>query len=188
MSASRIVQVTGEVLSAPSDLVRDLPSGPWTVMHVKPRQDLKAFHDARAQGLPVLLFAQLRVRRYPGKGVQRSRVPLLPGYVFCAVGPESHQRLYDGGRVVRLLSPRDPAQFQREVADLARLLVEPEAHPVLEPHLVPGMEVTVTKGTFAGCRGVIQRRDGYEILAVNLHLLGHAVVVRMPADQARADT
>jgi len=187
MSVSRIIRVTGQVLAEPRHLLEDLPMEPWTVVHVKPRQDFKAFEDLRAQRFPALLFSEIRLRRYPGKGVQRSQVPLLPGYVFCAVGPEAHQRLYDGGRVVRLMTPRDPARFRGELADLARLMVQPEAHLKLEPHLVPGMEVTITKGTFAGCRGVIQRRDGHEVLAVNLHLLGHAVVVRLPADQARSD-
>jgi transcription antitermination factor NusG len=52
---------------------------------------------------------------------------------------------------------------------------------IVRPDIVAGTTVTIERGMFIGCRGVVVRRQGVDRLVVNLPLLGHSVEAVIPA-------
>jgi transcription antitermination factor NusG len=178
------VTATGIVEEWPVGLTANLPTDHWLVLHAFPRQDKKLIEALRAKRLPGCAFFERRIRHYPGKGKQESLVPLLGGYVFVAVPAERKQELYDTRRVVRILDVPQPKLFAADVMALCQLVRAVAAPLVVRPELVPGARVTVTKGTLAGCSGVIVRRQNQVDLIVNMDLLGQSVSVSLPAECA----
>jgi transcription antitermination factor NusG len=176
-----LVSTRSGVVSWPPDLADALPNGPWTVVHAKPRQDMRLMDDCRRHRIPSLVFMEFRLRSY-ASGMQRHQFPLFPGYVFVPVDRDRHIDLYETGRAVRLLCPPDDGCLGRDIADLVAM-VRASAGPLLvRPDLVAGTVVQIRHGSLAGCSGVIIRRQGLDRLVVNLPLLGHSVETVIPVE------
>ncbi len=172
---------TGIVRTWPFGRIDELPDGPWLVAHAKPRQDklLAAYLSKRGQ--PGVQFLEQRTRRYPGKGVQVSEIPLLGGYLFIAGGDDCFDILYESQRLVRIMRVPNPDQLRQDLIDLARLITTVPGPLEVRPELQAGMRVQLTEGSLAGLSGVIVRRAGVDELVVNVHMLGTAVAVRCSA-------
>ena len=179
---------TGIVRAWPSGLIDDLPAGPWLVAHARPRQDKLLAAYLAKRGPPGVQFLEKRTRRYPGKGVQVSEIPLMSGYVFVAGSDEAFDVLYASERIVRILRVPDPVQLRQDLLDLARLITTVPGPLEVRPELQAGMRVQLSEGSLAGLSGVIVRRSGMSELVVNVHMLGTSVAVRCPAIGATAVT
>lgn len=154
----------------------------WFVVHCLPRQEKRLADDLRRHRIGRALFLERRLRRYPGKGVQESLVPLLGGYLFVDGGERERMIVYDTGRAVRVLPVPRPDQLAQDLRQLTVLLTAVPAAPlVVKPEIVPGDTVTLVSGVFAGCTGIVVRRQGCEELVVNINALGTSVSVRLPA-------
>lgn len=180
------LRVSGVVDTNPPTLFADPPERGWLIAHCKPRQDKLLCADLSARGIPRGIFYERRVRRYPGKGTQESLVPLLGGYVFCVADREGQERIYRTDRVVRIIPVPRPLELAQELHLLATLVSRTSGPLVVKPELVPGTLVTLTRGTFAGCMGVVVRRKGVCELVVNLTVLGTSVGVELPAEMAES--
>lgn len=181
MAMTTIQRVLGEVEAWPPGLADQLPEGPWTVAHVKPRQEKLFASNLRRLGLAGVLFLERRVRTYPHKGTQQSTVPLLPGYVFIVADPAAYEAIYATDRVVRLITVREPAGLRSDLSDLVALVTRADTQLVVRPELVPGATVEMRVGSLAGLRGVIARRKGRTELVVNVRMLGTSVAVACAA-------
>jgi transcription antitermination factor NusG len=175
---------SGVIEEWPSGFCRELPAEHWLVVHAYPRQEKKLIAELRARRLPGCAFFQRRVRHYPGKGTQESLVPLLGGYVFVAVPIGQREAIYATRRVVRIIEVPRPGELARDLRHLCALVAADHAPLLVRPELVPGKRIEITTGTFAGCAGVIARRQGQVELVVNLEVLGTSVAVTLPADLA----
>jgi hypothetical protein len=184
MTPSSSITATGVIEDWPAGFSRDLPDDHWLVVHSLPRQDKKLIADLRARQLPGLAFFERRLRHYPGKGVQESLVPLLGGYVFVAGRERDKESIFATRRVVKIIDIRRPEQLTADLRCLCVLVAAAQGPFFVRPELVPGRRVVVTKGTFAGCCGVIHQRRGLLEMVVNLELLGTSVSVAMPATLA----
>jgi transcriptional antiterminator RfaH len=162
--------------------MQSLPRDRWVVVHAKPRCEKLLARDLAMLGIAGCLFLERRLRRYRGKGVQESLVPLLGGYLFVHRGREQNPSpIYRTERVVGIIGVADPGRLADDL-DALRRLVEGAVRPlVVRPELQPGQVVTVQDGVFAGCRGVIVRRAGAGELVVNIEALGHSVAVTLDA-------
>jgi transcription antitermination factor NusG len=176
------MRVQGDIQAWPPELASGLPVEPWLVIHTKSRQEKRLADNLRAFGLSHLLFLERRSRYYPGKGTQFSLVPLLPGYMFVSAEERAMQQIYDTDRVMRILPVRRPELLFGELNDLIGLVSLATKPLIVNPQLVPGTRVTLTRGSMAGLSGVVLRRKGCYELAVNVYLLGHAVSVICSAE------
>lgn len=185
MPVKTVKRLLGEVDAWPAGLLDPLPEGPWTIAHVKPRQEKLLASNLRRFGLPSVLFLERRVRRYVRQGEQTSMVPLLPGYLFINVEPSAHDTIYSTDRVVRLITVHRPAELHRDLIALAALVARADAPMIVRPELTPGMVVELRAGSMAGLRGVINRRKGRCELVVNVHMLGTSVAVTCSAEDVQ---
>ena len=96
----------------------------------------------------------------------------------------ARQTIYDTRRVVRVIEVPRPNELTRDLKHLCSLVSASDAPLQVRPELTPGKQVEITAGTFAGCAGVIARRQGQIELVVNLEMLGTSVAVTLPADFA----
>ncbi len=184
MAVASANRLQGEIQAWPAELADRLPDGPWTVVHVKPRQEKLLAGNLRYFGLPSLLFLEHRERIYIRQGRQTSLVPLLPGYLFVHAGEEAYHHMYATERVVRLITVRRPEDLCRDLADLIALVRHADTPLLVRPELAPGMAVVLTAGSMAGVRGVIERRKGRLELVVNVRMLGTSVAVACAAADA----
>jgi transcription antitermination factor NusG len=86
--------------------------------------------------------------------------------------------------VVRVIEVPRPDELARDLRSLCQLVAASDAPLQVRPELTPGKRVEITAGTFAGCSGVISRRQGQIELVVNLEMLGTSVAVTLPANLA----
>jgi transcription antitermination factor NusG len=178
----------GLVMEWPEGFSRALPDQRWLVVHAYPRQEKKVIEDLRGRKLPGCAFFERRLRHYPGKGTQQSIIPLIPGYLFIAAGREDREAIYATRRVVRIIEVPRPAELVADLRNLIALVTAATSPLVVRPELAPGKRIAITSGTFAGCAGVIARRNHDYELVVNLDLLGTSVSVTLPADYAELAT
>jgi len=181
MAVASIQRSLGEVQAWPPGLTDQLPEGPWTVVHVKPRQEKLLASNLSRFGLPGLLFLERSVRTYVRQGVQHSTIPLLPGYLFVVADAMSYDTIYSTDRVVRMLNVRQPADLRSDLTNLIALVTRADVPLMVRPELVPGTEVELRVGTLAGLRGVVSRRKGHCELVVNVRMLGTSVAVACAA-------
>jgi transcription antitermination factor NusG len=178
------LRVSAQVDVNPPELFRAPPQSNWLIAHCKPRQEKLLCNELAWNGIPRGMFMERRLRRYPGHGVRETLVPLLGGYVFCIGDWDTREMLYRTERVVRIIIPHNPVQLAQELQMLARLIELSEGPLEVNPEIVAGSLVTITRGTLAGMIGVVVRRKGISQLVVNLSVLGTSVAVELPAETA----
>ncbi len=179
---------SGVVQDWPEGFANALPSEPWLVVHCYPKQEKKLIGALRDKRIPGCIFFQRRVRHYPGKGKQTSLVPLLGGYVFVSTGIERKDDIYATRRVVRIIDVSQPKELARDLGNLCALMNRATTELVVRPEIVPGKRIAITEGVFAGCSGVVARRQNQLELVVNIELLGTSVSVTLPAEMAELAT
>jgi transcription antitermination factor NusG len=180
------LKVSGVVDTDPADLFAAPPEQGWLIAHCKPRQEKLFCAELTWRGIPRGIFYERRVRRYPGKGTHESLVPLIGGYVFCVGNYAERDLIYRTGRVVRLLAVPRQVELAQQLNLLAALVARSSGPLVVKPEIVPGTLVTLTRGTFSGCTGIVVRRKGTCQLVVNLSVLGTSVGVELPAETAES--
>ena len=178
------LQVSGVVDANPKTLFAMPPESGWMIAHCKPRQEKLLCAELIWRQVPRGIFYERRLRRYFGKGTQESLVPLLGGYVFCVGNQATRELIYRTERVVRILAVPRPLELAQQLNLLAALVTRTHGPLLIKPEIVTGALVTLTRGTFAGCMGVVVRRQGTCQLVVNLSVLGTSVAVELPAETA----
>ena len=175
-------RLLADVQAWPPALADDLPGGPWSVVHVRPRQEKLLAGNLLRLGVPNLLFLERSVRTYLRQGTQVSMLPLLPGYLFVLCPPERWDAVYQTERVVRMLHVTDQAALRSDLADLVALVRRAPVPLLVRPELVPGIPVVLTAGSLAGVRGIIDRRRGRSEVVVNVRMLGSSVALTCAAE------
>jgi transcription antitermination factor NusG len=184
MPSAQVIVTGGVIHDWPEGFANELPQEPWLVVHAYPRQEKRLADDLKRKRIPGMLFLERRVRRYAGKGQQTSLVPLLGGYLFVSLERERRDDLFATERVVRVLEPKSHDRLPRDLASLRALVLGATEPLIVRPELIAGKRVHLRHGAFAGCEGVIARRQNRLELVVNLALLGTSVSVTLPADMA----
>jgi transcription antitermination factor NusG len=174
----------GEVQEWPAGFSAQLPDSPWLVVHAFPRQEKRLAFDLGRKRIPGLLFFERRVRHYKNKGKQVSLVPLIGGYLFVSLERDRRDDIYATERVVRILEPKQHDHLARDLASLCTLVRHATEPLLVRPEIMPGKRVHLRHGTFAGCEGVVARRQNRLELVVNISLLGTSVAVTLPAEMA----
>lgn len=182
MPAICTVKLSGHVESWPEGFADALPPEDWLAVLSGPRQDKLLCRALRQRGVPGLMLYERRTRTYLRKGTQEYLVPLIGSWAF--VHASDHDPVWDTERVVRVLPVRRPDIFVPELTDLIALLRRGGGPPVVNPGLVAGVRVRITRGAMAGLCGVVVRRRDHARLVLNITALGTNVSMELPADAA----
>ena len=153
----------------------------WTPLRVRPRREKKVSEYCRGRNILCYLPLRRTTRRYQRRNVEFF-LPMFPGYVFCAIDEERYQEIVVSGHVAGRLVVDAVAERQllvelnavRQFEELSR-----SRNVIAMPDLVAGVAVIVRSGPLRGIRGIIERRKGTTLVALNIELLGQAVAAEV---------
>jgi len=149
----------------------------WWVLHAKPRTEKaiarSLFKDGVSFFLPV--YEQSRTVR---NRVQKSHLPLFPGYLFLRAGEEGRLRALETNQIAHCLPVKDQSQLRSELEAVYRVMIS--GSPIgPQARLAPGTLVTITKGPLEGLKGKILRRGNQLTFVLEVHMLSQGVSVEI---------
>jgi transcriptional antiterminator RfaH len=163
------------LLDSPPDASPD--SAWWWALHTKPRAEKKLVRRFLDQGTSFFLPLYERQWR-SGRRLQRSYLPLFPGYVFLRGDHHARLAALQTNLIVNCLPVADQAQLHQELGRVYRLMTS--GVPLApEDRLLPGTPVEVTHGPFAGLEGKVLRRGNHLRLFVEVQFIQRAVSVEV---------
>lgn len=165
-----------EIEIAPDGLFElDPAAHPWSVAHVRSRQEKVLARWLAERGVPLYL-PQIEAKTRRSGRTFTSHLPLFPGYVFFRGGRRERDLAVRSKVVANLIGVEDQQQLGAELRQLRELQL---AGASLQPFvaLAPGDAVRIDEGAFAGYMGIIDREKGRDRLVVRVSLIDKAVLV-----------
>jgi transcriptional antiterminator RfaH len=157
----------------------------WYLVHTKPSAEELARQNLERQGYGVYVPRLATVAWRAGVAYERV-VPLFPRYVFLNV----HEQQQSLAPVRSSVGVANVVRFGAEYTVVAEEVVtalrgreDPQTglHRLMQPRLVAGDAVTISRGPFAGLDGVFERESGADRVIVLLTFLGQEARMRVPA-------
>ena len=149
----------------------------WTPIRTKPRQEKKLAEYCNSNSITCYLPLIKSVKRYKRRSVEH-QVPMFPGYVFCAVTEESYRTLLSSGTIVYRINMTEICE-KTLINDLISLqnfeILAMQKEVIVRPEIIPGSQVTATKGPLMGVTGVVEQRKSDTLITVNVEILGQSV-------------
>lgn len=150
------------------------------VLHTKPRQEKAVARYLRAAGLFFYLPLMERVTLMRGRKL-RSRVPLLPGYIFLSGDLEDAYGAVLTKRVCQIIRVSEQERLVHELQQIWEAL-DRGADLFRCPFAVVGARCRVAQGPFEGIEGVVSSRLGPSRLALQVRMLGGGALLEIDAD------
>jgi transcription antitermination factor NusG len=149
----------------------------WWVLHARPRTEKALARSLHGHGVPYFLPLYERAWRAGGR-LQKSHLPLFPGYVFLRADADGRTAALATNYVANCLPVADQARLRAELEQVYRLMtadvpIGPEAK------LVPGTPVVIARGPLAGLSGTVIRRGKKYALVVEVQMLRQGVSVEI---------
>jgi len=149
----------------------------WWVLHTRPRAEKMLVRKLLKQ--QISFFLPLYQRRWRSRGrLLSSYLPLFPGYVF--IKSESHHAFHtvETNLVAQVLPVVDQEQLHSDLVRVYRLIIT--GSPLTsEARLMPGSEVEIVRGPFAGLKGRVIRRGKQLKFVVEVQFLQQGVSVEL---------
>ena len=149
----------------------------WSVAWTKARCD-KALCEYLL-GIEVPHFLPLVTKRKVYGGRARfSQLPLFSGYVFFDGSSVERSRIFDSRKVAQIITPTDPEQLRKELANLSLALQGDETlRETRFGHA--GRPVYVARGPFKGLYGKLVRYDSGSCLVIQVQFIGKAAELKI---------
>ena len=163
----------------------------WYCVRTKPKHDHIAAANVRKHlGLQVF-HPRLRLERHTRRGIAHVTEPLFPGYIFvrCVLGEslDGIRHAYGVNSLVHF-GGDVPAVADCVIAELQACFLSEMPVDVNDP-LVPGLEVVVNDGAFAGMQASVLRvMPARQRVQVLLEILGRPTEVEVDRYLLAAET
>ena len=153
-------------------------SGRWWLLHTMARNEKALACDLQAMQVAFFLPLVQITRRYGHRRFDL-RIPLFPGYLFCACASDSQRyQVLSTQRVANLVSVEDQERLKAELEQILRALHEPNKIDLFAG-LRTGRRCRVTAGSLKGLEGVVITRKGMSRLFLDVSILGQSAVVEI---------
>jgi transcriptional antiterminator RfaH len=150
------------------------------VLHTKARQEKAVARYLNAAGEVFYLPLITRVTLVRGRKL-RSRVPLLPGYVFLSGDLDAGYAAVSTKRVCRIIPVADQAGLLDELVQIDDALAR-GAELYSCPFAVVGTRCRVRRGPFEGIEGEVTSKLGSNRLALQIRTIGQGAILEIDAD------
>ena len=158
----------------------------WYVVYTRARHEKSV--SAQLDRITIQNFLPLYEALHRWKDRRaRVKIPLFAGYVFVRMALCNQLQVLQIPGVARLVSfdGQPVAVPEAELVALQRGLTSGvRVNP--HPYLAAGRQVQITKGPFAGLKGVFVRRKGLCRVVVSLHVIKSSIALEMEADDVSA--
>ena len=165
------------------------PGTRWTAVHTRPRCEKIVAQHCDKHRITHYLPLRRRAKRYQRRTVE-TFLPLFPGYLFVQICPDERSLLMQSGRVAALL-PTDDTNEARLVEELQTIhnmeLAALKTELIVQPELIPGKYVRITRGPLQGSTGIVERRHHKTRVTVNVELLGQSVSADLDMEEVQTD-
>ncbi|KAA5538890.1 antitermination protein NusG [Roseiconus nitratireducens] len=150
----------------------------WWLLYTKSRQEKQLMRRLRELEVPHYGPQIEQRRRSPNGRVRTSYVPLFNNYVFLCGNDDARYQAVCTGCVQQVSEITDTGPL---ITDLTQIsdLVDMHVPLSVEGRLVPGQQVRVKNGAFAGFEGVVLRRDQETRLLVSVRFMDQGVSVKL---------
>lgn len=149
----------------------------WQVIHTRPRCEKKLAAYCAKLGATSYLPLRSETKIYQRRKVTVHK-PIFPGYLFASLSPDQRLGLLKTNQVVRFLEPEFEAHLVHELDQIRSAL---EVDPTLgaDAAIAAGTRVRITGGPFMGVEGLVQNLRSQNKVALNVDMIGRAVVVEV---------
>lgn len=162
----------------------------WCVAYTQPGKELLASQHLLAQGFSVYWPRYRKVRRH-ARRVEIVLAALFPRYLFVAIDTETQRwRSVNGTRGISCLLSADdkPLTVPGDVVERLRAQEDDGAITPLNSLslLLPGTELRVIEGPFAGLDARFESMDGMQRVRLLLNFLGRGARICVPVHAVEA--
>ncbi len=171
----------GEEPLAPDVAIPDALDGRWWVAHTRARNEKALARDL--DRLRIVHFLPLHQRATRSRRTGRctlSTVPVFNGYLFFNATERQRYQALATNRMANVLYVPNQQQFVDQVRNIYQMLLSDTAVEHFNGVRV-GQWVRVIAGPLMGVEGCVVRRLGRTRLAVNVDILGQAVLAEVDA-------
>ena len=168
----------------PSDLFSMPDGGPWTIVHVRSRQEKAVARLFMDRKQPFYLPQIEKQVRRDGRTF-KSFIPLFGGYLFIRLNDDTRQTLWSTKAIVRMIQVDDQELLDQELRQI-RALQEAGAVLVAHPDIGAGDAVRIDDGVFHGYVGIVVRELDATRLVVSITALNKSVTAEFPRESVVA--
>jgi len=164
----------------PADLFSMPGGGPWTIIHVRSRQEKAVARLFMERKQPFYLPQIEKQIRRDGRTF-KSFIPLFGGYLFIRLNEDTQQTLWSTKAVVRMIQVDDQELLDGELRQI-RALQEAGAILIAHPEIAAGDVVRIADGVFQGYMGTVMRELDATRLVVSITALNKSVMAEFPRE------
>jgi transcription antitermination factor NusG len=149
----------------------------WLAVYTKARQEKSLARELFKYEIPFYLPLVRKTSILRGRR-RTALVPMFGGYIFLFGTEEERVRSLTTNRVSRVLTVDDQDQLVFDLRQI-RQLISAGVPMTVESRLMPGQQVRVRHGAFAGIEGTILKRRGETRLLVGITFLQQGASVEI---------
>lgn len=154
----------------------------WFALYVKPKHEFKA--KGELDQLSILNYLPLitRLKQWNDRK-KKIAEPLLKGYIFIYADEKERLFSLENRCVIKCISDHGrPAKIPEwQILNLKNMLNNDADFKVVDG-IAKGVTIEIIEGPFKGVRGIVQKSETENNLAVSIDLLNRSVVVHMPKE------
>jgi len=159
-------------------------SGNWYLIHSKPKGEVLAQENLSRQGYETYLPLMAQRRRRKGQGLVESIEPMFPRYLFIRLS-EGRDNFAPIRSTIGVSSLVRFGGVPSQVPDVLIEMLKQGANAAgfyasIEPDLMPGNQVKVIEGVFAGYEAIYQASTSEQRVMILLDMLGKMVNIEIP--------
>ena len=154
----------------------------WFALYVKPKHEFKVRDELSQISVQNYLPVITKVHQWNDRK-KKIHEPLLKGYVFIYADEKERLFSLENLSVVKCVSDHGrPARIPEwQIENLQNMLNHVGEYNVFEG-LVKGTIIEIVDGPFKGVKGILDKTETVNNLAVTIDLLNRSVVVHLPKE------
>ncbi len=171
--------------------IKKIENKVWLPVRTKPQSEKKLEEYCKIYNVETYLPLLKKVTRY-SRSTNTTFKPMFPGYIFCCLdimGSDYKQIVRSNKILFKIdITEIEEAGLIEELNSLQLIsTLSKKATIIIKPELQVGSKVIITKGPFQGIEGIIDKRKGESTVAINLELLGQAVITEVDIEDTEKD-
>ena len=156
----------------------------WYAIYTKYKCEKQVSRDLFAKGLDNYLPLIERIKKYTRK-IKRYQIPLINCYVFVRINQKDKAKVLQTENVIKFIQPGKQLVHipEEEINILKRLAgdeeVEVSANPI---QLAVGEWVEITRGTLAGMKGKLVKKENKNMVVIDLSAIGYQINISVDVE------
>ena len=154
----------------------------WFALYVKPKHEFKAKGELDQLSIHNYLPLITRLKQWSDRK-KKIAEPLLKGYIFIYADEKERLFSLENRCVIKCITDHGrPAKIPEwQILNLKNMLNNDADFKVVDG-IAKGVTIEIIEGPFKGVRGIVQKSETENNLAVSIDLLNRSVVVHMPKE------